>query len=35
MKQGFRQLQGRTGMVEGRQSEMINYLRRVSTQQVP
>jgi hypothetical protein len=35
MNQGFRQLQGRTGMVEGRQSEMINYLRRVSTQQVP
>lgn len=35
MNQGFRQLQGRTGLVEGRQSEMINYLRRVSTQQVP
>lgn len=35
INQGFRQLQGRTGMVEGRQSEMINYLRRVSTQQVP
>jgi hypothetical protein len=35
VNQGFRQLQGRTGLVEGRQSEMLNYFRRVATQQVP
>jgi hypothetical protein len=35
MNQGFRQLQGRTGMVEGNQREVMNLLRRVSTQQVP
>lgn len=37
MNQGFRQLQGRTGLVEGNQRQMVDYLRRVSsqTQQVP
>ena len=38
INQGFRQLQGRTGLVEGNQREivnLVNQVRRVSTQQVP
>lgn len=38
INQGFRQLQGRTGVVEGNQRELVNFVnqvRRVSTQQVP
>ena len=31
----FGQLNGRTGVVEGNQREVVNLLRRVSTQQVP
>ena len=31
----FRQLQGRTGFVEGNQREMVNLLKRVSATQVP
>jgi hypothetical protein len=35
MNNGFRQLQGRTGAIEGNQRQMIDLVRRVQTQQVP
>jgi hypothetical protein len=35
INQGFRQLQGQTRAVEGNQREIVNFVRRVSTQQVP
>jgi hypothetical protein len=35
MNTGFRQLQGRTGAVEGNQRQMFDLMRRVATQQVP
>jgi hypothetical protein len=35
INQGFRQLQGQTRAVEGNQREIVNFVRRVSTQQIP
>jgi hypothetical protein len=35
LNQGFRQLQGETGLIKGNQRQMADLMRRVSTQQIP